>query len=68
MLICELFKEREDGIKLYKTYSDKGVYIKKVNTEELYSEAIDIDGVNFIYEETDIEIEVYDEDNADAYL
>ena len=37
-------------------------------TNKIISEAIDIDGVNFIYEETDIEIEVYDEDNADAYL
>jgi hypothetical protein len=36
------------------TYSDSNLMIKKVGTEEVYSEAYDI--LEFEYEETDIEI------------
>ena len=41
---------------LVKTYSDKGMMIRKKGTEELYSEAIDPKNMNREYEETDIPI------------
>lgn len=46
---------REDGVMLTRTYSDQKRYIKKVGTEEIYSEAIDVR--EYEYVETDKEIE-----------
>lgn len=46
---------------LVKTYSDKGMMIRKKGTEEIYSEAIDPQKFNLEYEETDIPIEQHDE-------
>lgn len=40
-----------------RTYSDKGYYIRKVGTEEVYSEAIDLPSMGYTYEETDKSIE-----------
>lgn len=56
MIVTEFYNTRKDGVNLYKTYSDKNVYIHKIGTEEEYSEAIDIEGSGFEYEETDKEI------------
>lgn len=50
-IIKELYKTREDGVKLYRTYSDIGYIIQKVGTEEVYSEAIDIESASYEYEE-----------------
>lgn len=58
MIIIEFYKKREDGINLYKTYSDENYMIRKIGTDEIYEEAIDIEGANFEYEETDEKIEV----------
>lgn len=57
-IVKELYKTREDGVKLYRTYSDNNYKIKKVGTEEIYDEAIDV--LDFEYEETD---ELVDVDN-----
>ena len=46
---------------LVKTYSDKGMMIRKIGTDELYSEAIDPKKFNREYEETDIPIEQHEE-------
>lgn len=54
MLVKEFFQTRLDGINLYRTFSDSGFFIKKINTDEIYKEAIDIEYSNYIYEETDI--------------
>ena len=51
---------REDGVILTKTYSDDNKYIRKVGTNEVYSEAVDIKP--YEYEETDIEIEQLNEE------
>ena len=45
---------------LVKTYSDKGMMIRKIGTDELYSEAIDPQKFNREYEETDIPIEQHE--------
>ena len=42
---------------LVRTYSDKGMMIRKIGTDELYSEAIDPKKFNREYEETDILID-----------
>ena len=48
---------RETMGKFIKTYSDENKYIRKVGTNEEYSEAIDIEGAGYEYVETDKEIE-----------
>ena len=52
--------ERTDGVKLFRTYSDKNVKIKKVGTEEIYDEAIDV--MDYEYEETELPIEPINEE------
>ena len=47
----------EGNTTLVKTYSDKGVMIRKKGTDEIYSEAIDPQKFNREYEETDIPID-----------
>ena len=61
MIQKEFYRQREDGVKLFRTYSTESKYIKKVGTNEEYSEAIDIEGAPYTYEETDKEIEQYEE-------
>lgn len=56
MIVREFYAERKDGVRLYKTFSDINHYIRKVGTEEIYSEAIDIESAGFEYEETENEI------------
>ena len=53
MIIREFYITRKDGVNLYKTYSDKGVYIIKQGTDEKYDEAIDAENTNYTYEETE---------------
>lgn len=57
MIVKEFYKTRKDGVNLFRTYSDTNKYIRKVGTGEEYSEAIDIEGAPYTYEETDKEIE-----------
>ena len=53
MIIREYYTTRKDGINLFKTYSDQKVMIRKVGTDEIYDEAIDVEGAPYVYEETD---------------
>ena len=57
MIIRELYKTREDGVNLYRTYSDQGFMVRQIETGILYSEPIDIEDAPFTYEETDVLIE-----------
>ena len=57
MVITEYFMTRGDGVVLNKTYSNAGMLIHKVGTEEFYGEAIDVEGAPYVYEETDIPVE-----------
>lgn len=64
MIIKEFYRTREDDVNLYKTYSDQNVKIQKVGTDEVYNFAIDVEGAPYEYTETDIPIEVAeDEEN-----
>ena len=53
----EMIIQEQIGNDLVKTYSDKGVMIRKIGTDEIYSEAIDPKKFNREYEETDIPID-----------
>ena len=61
MIVTEYFNIREDGVKLYRTYSDKNYKILQVETGIQYDEAIDIENAPYTYEETDVLIELPDE-------
>ena len=63
MVKKEYFRTREDGVRLFKSYSDQNFYIQKVGTEEVYSEAIDVENAPFEYVETDIIIKIFEEEN-----
>ena len=41
-----------------KHYSDENYYIRKIGTEEIYGEAIDLPDMGYEYEETDEKIEI----------
>lgn len=57
MIVKEFYKIRKDGVILYRTFSNADLKIRKVGTDEVYDEAIDVDGAPFTYEETDIKKE-----------
>ena len=57
MIIKEFYATRKDGVNLYKTYSNKNVYIQKVGTDEKYDMAIDVENAPYTYEETEEVIE-----------
>lgn len=58
MVIKEFFRTRNDGVNLYITKSTEGFKIRKVGTDEIYDEAVDVETANYQYEETDLRIEV----------
>ena len=65
MIKREYLQTREDGVMLFRTYSDNGFRILQNETGIIYDEAIDVDGAPYTYEETDelIPIEAQEEAN-----
>lgn len=57
MVKKEFYRTRSDGVNLYRSYSDKGVQIQKVGTDEVYDEAIDVENAPYTYVETSTPIE-----------
>ena len=57
MIQRELYTQRKDGVKLYRTYSDAGMMIRQNETSVAYTEAIDVDGAPYTYTETETPIE-----------
>lgn len=53
MVKTEFYRTREDGVNLYRTYSDEGLMLHKVGTDEVYSDAIDVENSGYEYEETE---------------
>ena len=53
MIVREFYRTRKDGINLYRTYSDKDVYILQNETNIEYAEAIDVENAPYTYSETD---------------
>lgn len=70
-IVREYYKTRNDGVNLYKTYSDECYVIHKLNTNEIYDEAIDVENAPYEYEETTEKIETEEisevEQKAQAY-
>jgi hypothetical protein len=65
MIVREFYTTRKDGVDLFKTYSDNNMYIRQVETDIKYSEAIDVENAPYTYEETDKAIESLDDENAE---
>ena len=57
MIVREFYKTRNDGVNLFRTYSNKGLQIHKNGTDEIYDEAIDVADAPYTYEETDVPVE-----------
>ncbi len=55
MIHTEFYKTREDGVELYRTFSDLGNMIEN-EKGQMYSEAIDVQTNIGTYTETDIQI------------
>lgn len=62
----EFYKTREDSVNLYRTFSDKGLYILQNETGIEYGEAVDIEGAPYTYTETNKPIEEADDEIAKA--
>lgn len=58
MIVREFFRTRNDGVNLYRTYSDEGYRIKQNETGVIYDEAIDVENAPYTYSETDKKIEI----------
>lgn len=70
MVVKKYFSTRKDGVNLFRTYSDEGLKIRKstfdsfgnkVETDQVFNDAIDVESAPFIYDETDIPIDRGDE-------
>lgn len=61
MIIKEFYLTRDDGVNLYRTYSDQKFKILQVETGAIYDEAIDVEISNYTYEETNEKIEELEE-------
>lgn len=71
MIIKELYMTRQDGVKLFRTYSDNGKQIIQNETGNIYDEAIDVENAPYTYTESDQYIEGMEnadiEEKAKAY-
>lgn len=52
MIVRKLYITREDGVKLYITYSDAGMKIEQSQTGILYDSAVDVENAPYTYTET----------------
>ena len=68
MLKNEYYMTREDGVELFRSFSDTGMMIRKDGTQELYSEAIDVSGTANTFTETDIPVEDESEPTVEDLL
>ena len=51
MVVREFYMTRNDGVDLYRNYSDAGYYIERDGV--IYEEAVDPDGTDRVYTETE---------------
>ena len=57
MVKTEYFKTRNDGVKLFRTYSDNNKKLIR-NDGVVYDEAVDVEGIGYTYTESEEDIEV----------
>lgn len=55
-IIREFYKTREDGVNLYRTYSDENKMIIEEVSGAIYDEAIDVESATYVYLESDLYI------------
>lgn len=65
MIQTEFYIEREDGVRLIRTYSDINMMIEQVGTGAKYAEAIDPEDSGREYIETDEPIEPEEEPDGE---
>lgn len=65
MVKREHFDTRSDGVKLIRTVSDQGMKIRKVGTDEVYDEAIDLESATYEYEETGWPVVILEENTGE---
>lgn len=65
MVIREYFSSWQDSTKLYKHYSDQGLVLLQNETGLMYPEAIDVEFAPYTYSETDIPVDVEEEEILD---
>lgn len=58
MIKREVYMTRQDGVTLFKTYSDENYKIRQVETDNVYDAAIDVENAKFTYEETEEKIQM----------
>lgn len=68
MVVKEFYLTREDGVNLYRNYSDEGFYIIQNETGIEYSEAVDVEDAAFTYSESLRLIEAEDEATEADYI
>ena len=61
MIVREFYETREDGVNLYRTYSDENYKIRQIETGVIYDEAIDVENAEYTYKETEEKIEISEE-------
>jgi hypothetical protein len=52
MIVKEFYRTRNDGVNLYRTYSNEGYIILQNETGIEYNEAIDVENARYTYSET----------------
>ena len=57
-IIREYYMTRNDSVKIFRSYSDKDVYIRKEGTDLTDVEMYDVEDAHFVYVETDTPIEI----------
>ena len=63
MVVIEFYRQREDGVNLYRSYSSEGKYIERDGIP--YEEAIDPEDTNRSYTEMNELIPAHDEEKTD---
>lgn len=65
-VIREYYMTRNDGVKIFRSYSDKDVYIRKEGTDLTDVEMYDVEDAHCEYTETDEPITPTEEPNENA--
>lgn len=63
-IVTELFRTRNDGVNLYRTYSDEDKQILQVETGIVYDEAIDVEGAPYTYVEYEEPVDTDDPEDT----
>ena len=66
MIQRDFYETREDGVNLYRTYSDEDYKIMQVQTGIIYDEAIDVENAPYTYIETTEKVEGYEEEQIQS--